>query len=131
MLCLSWNISGQKSLLLGYPVIELALLLFYFATVELVLDLAIDRISIICRPEATSKKGWLEEISDSCLIWFLVLWCASITNTFFKINYKIHLKTLRRKVKHNIFINLHFTITHQFLPLSLLLGIFLLRRVLS
>jgi len=55
-------------LLLGYPVIELALLLFYFATVELVLDLAIDRISIICRPEATSKKGWLEEISDSCLI---------------------------------------------------------------
>jgi hypothetical protein len=58
----------EKSLLLGYPVIELALLLFYFATVELVLDLAIDRISIICRPEATSKKGWLEEISDSCLI---------------------------------------------------------------
>jgi hypothetical protein len=43
----------EKLLLLAYPVIELALLLFYFATVELVLDLAEDRISIICRPEAT------------------------------------------------------------------------------
>jgi hypothetical protein len=45
---------GQRDqLLLAYPLIELVLLLFYFAIVELVLDLAIDRISIICRPEAT------------------------------------------------------------------------------
>jgi hypothetical protein len=41
------------------------------------------------------------------------------------------LKTPLRKIKQIILINLHFTVNHQILPLSFLLGIFLLRRVLS